>query len=130
MKLAKYLKPYAFFAVLSPLLMIGEVLADLCLPYLMSFIVDFGIAEDGLTKIGENALASGVMNTLFGAGQYTQLNIILTFGILMLVITLIGGFFGTFCAYAAARASQGFGNDLRCDAYRRVMSLSIEQTDA
>ena len=129
MKLAKYLKPYAFFAVLSPLLMIGEVLADLCLPYLMSFIVDFGIAEDGLTKIGENALASGVMNTLFGAGQYTQLNIILTFGILMLVITLIGGFFGTFCAYAAARASQGFGNDLRCDAYRRVMSLSIEQTD-
>jgi ATP-binding cassette subfamily B protein len=129
MKLGKYLKPYAFFAVLSPLLMIGEVMADLCLPYLMSFIVDFGIAEDGLAKIGESALASGVMNTLFGAGQYTQLHIILTFGVIMLVITLIGGFFGTFCAYAAARASQGFGNDLRCDAYRRVMSLSIEQTD-
>ena len=129
MKLGKYLKPYAFFAVLSPLLMIGEVMADLCLPYLMSFIVDYGIAEDGLDKIGESALASGVMNTLFGAGQYTQLNIILTFGVIMLVITLIGGFFGTFCAYAAARASQGFGNDLRCDAYRRVMSLSIEQTD-
>ena len=129
MKLAKYLKPYAFFAVLSPLLMIGEVMADLCLPYLMSFIVDFGIAEDGLLKIGDNAFASGVMNTLFGAGQYTQLNIILTFGVMMLIITLIGGFFGTFCAYAAARASQGFGNDLRCDAYRRVMSLSIEQTD-
>jgi ATP-binding cassette subfamily B protein len=129
MKLGKYLKPYAFFAVLSPLLMIGEVMADLCLPYLMSFIVDYGIAEDGLAKIGESALASGVMNTLFGAGQYTQLNIILTFGVIMLVITLIGGFFGTFCAYAAARASQGFGNDLRCDAYRRVMSLSIEQTD-
>lgn len=129
MKLSKYLKPYAFYAVLSPLLMIGEVAADLCLPYLMSFIVDFGIAEDGLVKIGENKLAVGVMNALFGAGQYTQLNVILTFGVMMLVITLIGGFFGTFCAYAAARASQGFGNDLRCDAYRRVMSLSIEQTD-
>ena len=129
MKLAKYLKPYTLFAIISPLLMMGEVLADLCLPYLMSFIVDYGIAEDGLAKIGENAFALGVMNTLFGAGQYTQLNIILTFGIMMLTITLIGGFFGTFCAYAAARASQGFGNDLRCDAYRRVMSLSIEQTD-
>ena len=58
MKLSKYLKPYAFYAVLSPLLMIGEVAADLCLPYLMSFIVDFGIAEDGLVKIGENKLAS------------------------------------------------------------------------
>lgn len=129
MKLAKYLKPYTLFAIISPLLMMGEVLADLCLPYLMSFIVDYGIAEDGLAKIGNNALASGVMNVLFGAGQYTQLNIILTFGIMMLTITLVGGFFGTFCAYAAARASQGFGNDLRCDAYRRVMSLSIEQTD-
>ena len=129
MKLAKYLKPYTLFAIISPLLMMGEVLADLCLPYLMSFIVDYGIAEDGLAKIGNNALASGVMNALFGAGQYTQLNIILTFGIMMLTITLVGGFFGTFCAYAAARASQGFGNDLRCDAYRRVMSLSIEQTD-
>lgn len=129
MKLAKYLKPYTLFAIISPLLMMGEVLADLCLPYLMSFIVDYGIAEDGLAKIGENAFALGVMNTLFGVGQYTQLNIILTFGIMMLTITLIGGFFGTFCAYAAARASQGFGNDLRCDAYRRVMSLSIEQTD-
>ena len=129
MNLAKYLKPYLLFAIISPLLMMGEVLGDLCLPYLMSFIVDYGIAEDGLVKISENAFATGVMDTLFGAGQYTQLNIILTFGILMLLITLVGGFFGTFCAYAAARASQGFGNDLRCDAYRRVMSLSIEQTD-
>ena len=129
MKLAKYLKPYLLFAIISPLLMMGEVLGDLCLPYLMSFIVDYGIAEDGLVKISENAFAASVMDTLFGAGQYTQLNIILTFGILMLLITLVGGFFGTFCAYAAARASQGFGNDLRCDAYRRVMSLSIEQTD-
>ena len=52
MKLAKYLKPYTLFAIISPLLMMGEVLADLCLPYLMSFIVDYGIAEDGLAKIG------------------------------------------------------------------------------
>lgn len=129
MKLSKYIKPYLTFAIMSPLLMIGEVLADLCLPYLMSFIVDFGIAENGLTKILEHSFASGVMNLLFGAGQYTRMHVIVTFGIMMITITLIGGFFGTFCAYAAARASQGFGNDLRCDAYRRVMSLSIEQTD-
>ena len=129
MKLTKYIKPYLPFAILSPLLMIGEVMADLCLPYLMSFIVDFGIADNGLTKILENSFASGVMNLLFGEGLYTRMHVIVTFGVMMLVITLIGGFFGTFCAYAAARASQGYGNDLRCDAYRRVMSLSIEQTD-
>ena len=36
-KLFKFLKPYWVYAVLSPLLMIGEVTADLCLPYLMIF---------------------------------------------------------------------------------------------
>lgn len=129
MKLAKYLKPYWLFALISPLMMMAEVAADLCLPYLMSFIVDYGIADDGLIKIHESPLASGIMDTLFGVGDYTRMNVILTFGALMLVIVLLGGFFGTMCAYTAARAAQGFGHDLRCDAYRRVMSLSIEQTD-
>ncbi len=128
MKLAKYLKPYLLFAIVSPLMMMGEVLADLCLPYLMSFIVDYGILETGLTDILENKTAASIMSMLFSDG-YTQMNVIVTFGVLMLLITLIGGFFGTFCAYTAARAAQGFGHDVRTDAYRHVMSLSIQQTD-
>ena len=127
-KIFRYLKPYTALAIVSPLMMMGEVLGDLCLPFLMSFIVDYGIEENGLAAIGESPFAAGVMSLLFG-NDYTQLHVILTFGILMLVITLVGGFFGVCCAYTAARAAQGFGNDLRRDAYRRVMSLSIEQTD-
>ncbi len=128
MKLAKYLKPYLIFAIISPLLMIGEVLADLSLPKLMSYIVDYGIAEGGLEEITKSGLPYKIMTALFGS-DFTQMNIIITFGVMMLLIVLVGGFFGTMCAYTAARASQGFGHDLRCDAYRRVMSLSIEQTD-
>ena len=127
-KLFRYLKPYRIWALVSPLLMMGEVLADLCLPFLMSFIVDFGIEANGLNAIKDSAFASSVMSLLWGS-DYTQFQIILTFGIMMLLITLVGGFFGTFCAYTAARAAQSFGNDLRRDAYRRVMSLSVEQTD-
>ena len=127
-KLFRYIKPYSFFAIVSPLMMMGEVLADLCLPYLMSFIVDFGIEADGLTAIRGSGFAERVMSLLWG-DSYTQLQIILTFGVLMLLITLVGGFFGVACAYTAARAAQSFGNDLRRDAYARVMSLSIEQTD-
>ena len=125
-KLFKYLKPYKLFAILSPLLMMGEVLADLCLPYLMSFIVNFGIIGEDITQ---NAVAYFIMRTLFGKGEYTSLQMIFTFGALMLLIVLIGGFFGTFCAYTAARAAQGFGHDLRRDAYKKVMSLSAEQAD-
>ena len=32
-------------------MMMCEVCADLCLPFLMSFIVDYGILENGLEKI-------------------------------------------------------------------------------
>ena len=122
-----YLKPYRFLAILSPLLMIGEVLADLCLPKLMTVIVDCGITAGG--DVSGSALGSTVMGLLFGEGAYTSMQVIITFGILMLLVVLVGGFFGVLCAYTAAKASQGLGHDLRTDAYRRVMSLSIEQTD-
>ena len=125
-KLFRYLKPYRFFAIISPLLMMGEVLADLCLPYLMSFIVNYGIIGEALAG---NRVASFLVGIFYPNGGYSNLNLIILFGVLMLVVTLIGGFFGTLCAYTAARASQSFGHDLRRDAYRRVMSLSIEQTD-
>ena len=104
-KLLKYLKPYWLFAILSPILMIGEVLIDLYQPKLMSRIVDEGIlGNGGITLVVET-------------------------GLLMLGLVVIGGLCGTLCTYTSAIASQSFGDDLRCDAFRRVMSLSIEQTD-
>ena len=104
MKLIKYLKPYWLFAVLSPLLMIGEVVVDLLQPKLMAKIVDEGV--------------------LVGNMELTVKT-----GILMFVLVIIGGFFGTMCAYTASKASQHFAHDLRNDAFNKVMSLSIEQTD-
>ena len=128
-KLLPYLKPYWFVALISPLMMIGEVLGDLCLPYLMSYIVNYGV--EGYSPVDPkngSPLAAKLIDIFLGADA-TRMEIIILFGILMLCVTLVGGFFGTFCAYTAAKASQGFGNDLRRDAYSRVMSLSIEQTD-
>lgn len=104
MKLRKYLKPYLLFAILSPILMIGEVGVDLLQPKLMARIVNEGILSENMS-------------------------VTLSTGILMLVLVVIGGFFGILCAYTAARAAQGFGHDLRRDTFRRVMSLSIQQTD-
>ena len=104
MKLKKYLKPYLLFAILSPILMIGEVGVDLLQPKLMAKIVNDGILSENMS-------------------------VTVSTGILMLVLVVIGGFFGILCAYTAARAAQGFGHDLRRDTFKRVMSLSIQQTD-
>ena len=122
-----YLKPYTLLAIISPLLMIGEVFADLCLPKFMTVIVDCGISKGG--DVSGSSLGSTVMKILYGEGSYSSMQVIVTFGVLMLVVVLIGGFFGVACAYTAAKASQSMGRDLRCDAYQSVMSLSIEQTD-
>lgn len=126
-KIFQYLKKYAFFAVISPLLMIGEVAADLCLPKLMTVIVDCGIGAGG--DVSSSALGSTVMRLLYGEGTYSSMKVIITFGVLMLLIVLVGGSFGVLCAYTAAKASQGVGDDIRRDAYAKVMSLSIQQTD-
>ena len=126
-KIFHYLKKYAFLAIISPLLMMGEVFADLCLPKLMTVIVDCGIAAGG--DVSSSELGSTVMRILYGEGTYSSMQVIITFGVLMLLVVLVGGFFGVLCAYTAAKASQGLGDDLRCDAYAKVMSLSIEQTD-
>jgi len=47
----------------------------------------------------------------------------------MLILVAIGGFFGLMCCYTASKASQGFGNDVRIASFKKVMSLSLEQTD-
>lgn len=103
-RLLRFLKPYWFFALISPLLMMGEVFADLLQPKLMSGIVDKGL-------------------------QNGDMGYVIRTGVLMLLIVLVGGFFGVFCAYTAATAAQSFGKDLRVHAYKKVMALSIEQTD-
>lgn len=128
-KMFKYLKPYWFFAIISPLMMMAEVAADLALPNFMKYIVNYGIEGISVTDAEQGApIAAGIMRFIFGE-DYTQVNIIVTFGITMLLITLLGGFFGMFCAYTAATAAHGLGYDLRREAYGKVMSLSIQQTD-
>ena len=104
MKLAKYLKPYWIFAILAPLTMIGEVSIDLMQPKLMAKIVNEGV-------IGQD------------------LALIISTGILMLGLTAVGGLFGILSAAFASNAAQRFGNDLRNDAFKKVMSLSLQQTD-
>ncbi len=128
-KMFSYLKPYWLLAMISPLLMVGEVFADLCLPYLMSYIVNYGITGIDVNDPAEgSSLAANILNFLFGK-NYSQVSVIIAFGVLMLIITLVGGFFGTFSAYTSAKSAHGLGYDLRRDAYGKVMSLSIEQTD-
>ena len=104
MKLFKYIKPYIFFAVMSMAMMLGEVLIDLKLPKMMSTIVDKGVIPGDMAFIKTTAVQ-------------------------MLIYVLIGGATGLSAAFFSSYAAQSFGRDLRRDTYKKVMSLSLEQTD-
>ena len=107
-RLTSYLKKYWFFTIISPLFMVGEVVVDLFQPKLMSRIVNTVVASGEM---------DGVMRTIL----MTSLE--------MILLVAVGGFCGIMCCYTASVASQGFGSDVRVDAFNKVMSLSLEQTD-
>lgn len=103
-RLTAYLKPYWVCALIAPLLMVVEVLVDLMQPTLMATIVDDGVALGNM-------------------------EVILSTGIRMLLLVILGGLAGVAAAGFASVAAQSYGNDLRVDVYQKVMSLSLEQTD-
>lgn len=109
MKVLRYLKPYWVFALLCPLAMILEVSMDLLQPTLMSDIVDNGILGD--------------------AAADENLRYVLITGLKMLVFSLIGCFGGIASAAFGPAAAQKMGNDLRKDAFAKVMHMSFQQTD-
>ena len=75
-------------------------------------------------------LMSRIVNAVVESGDpEVVMSTILMTGLQMLGIVTLGGIMGLLCCYTASIASQGFGNDLRVDAFNKVMSLSQEQTD-
>jgi len=107
-KLRSFLKKYWRYALVSPIFMIGEVAIDLLLPKKMASIVNTAVENTDV-----NYIMSSILRT----------------SIEMLILVAIGGFFGLMCCYTASKASQGFGNDVRIASFKKVMSLSLEQTD-
>lgn len=103
-KVLKYLKKYWYFALLSPLFMILEVSMDLVQPSLMSRIVDDGIVTGDISLIVE-------------------------LGVQMLIFTIVGCGGGVLSGVFGNMAAQNFSNDLRKDAFAKVMKMSFQQTD-
>lgn len=106
----KYVKLYLPQAIIAGLFMVWEVLMDLVQPGLMSEIVDDGVL----------GLHSG------GVGN---LNLIWTLGLQMIGLVLIGGLSGSMCNVFSHISSQNIGNEMRKDAFRRMMAFSFPQMD-
>ncbi len=100
----RHVRRHWFLAVLAPLLVFVETWAELKQPDLMATIVDKGI---------------------LGSEQ----SVIVSTGIEMLIIILVGVVCGLLSIYAAGQVSYSLGAGLRSEVYGRVSRLSFSDID-
>ncbi|HOQ37769.1 MAG TPA: ABC transporter ATP-binding protein [Acetivibrio sp.] len=103
-KLLPYMKKYMGYAVLSPILMILEVVADIIIPYLMSLIVDVGIKNQ-------------------------DIDYIVKIGLLMVASAILAMVFGIVSAHFGARAGFGFASEIREAAFTKIQTFSFANLD-
>ena len=120
----KYIRPYLPYFIIGPLCMIVEVIGEVLMPKLLSYIINFGIegrADDG-TEVP--ALISRLFLLLGDNGPFIVA--IMVGMILTAILMMIGGIGG---AYFGAKASVNFAADLRADLYEKIQSFSFSNID-
>lgn len=103
-----YLKYYKKQIILGPIFKMFEVVFELIMPFLMSFIIDTDINE---------AVATGHYEKIYIPG-------------LIIIGLILVSFCSTIvCQYYASVASQGFGTKLRNALYEKIVGLSLKDID-
>ena len=97
-------KEYKTASILTPLFMVGEVLLEIMLPFLMSFIIDEGVSK-------------GDMNAVF------------TYGAWMLVCAFASLACGAIAGKLAAKASAGFAKNVRKSLFDKIQDFSFRNID-
>lgn len=103
-KLLPLIKKYIVFTILSPLFMILEVVGDVLIPYLMSRIVDIGIANQ-------------------------DIDYIVNIGLIMIGVALLATFFGVTSSYFGASAGYGFAAEIRQKVFNKIQDFSFANLD-
>lgn len=112
-KLLKYAKKYIFYTLISPLLMVGEVMFELLIPQVMADIV-------------ETIRLSGTTDPI---AQQESIQTILALGGKMLTFALCSLFCGAMAARLASVAGMGFGAGIRNALIEKVQTFSFSNID-
>lgn len=97
-------KEYKKVAIITPILVIIEVILEVMIPFLMSMIIDKGI-------------------------NVNDLNAVMIIGIIMLVASFISLLAGALAGKYAAKASTGFAKNLRKAMYYNIQDFSFANID-
>ena len=102
--LSKHIGKYKWATILTPCMMVLEVLMEVLIPYVIARLIDQGIEAGNMEKIWQ-------------------------YGFIMLVMACFSLLFGSLGGIFAANASTGFASNLREAMYRKIQEYSFSNID-
>lgn len=102
--LKKSIRQYRNLSLMSPIFVIGEVIIEMLIPYLVGILID-----DGIMK--------------------ANLGFIKHYGLILLILTIISLCLGAGASYFAAHAAAGFAANLRKDMFDHMQDYAFENID-
>lgn len=104
-KLMPCVGEYKKYAILTPIIMVGEVIMEILIPFVMAQIIDKGIQGDG------------------------GINYTVKMGLLMVLMAMISLSFGALGGRFAAVAAMGFAKNVRQKLFDKVQDFSFANVD-
>ncbi|HPX32373.1 MAG TPA: ABC transporter ATP-binding protein [Erysipelotrichaceae bacterium] len=104
-KILRSTKKYLPFIILTPIIIMVEVMLEVNIPLIMGRIVDYGIPSN-------------------------DLNIVLNLGVRMVLIALLSLFCGSLGSILSSTGSIGFGSELRKEVFNKILNFSFENVDS
>ena len=103
-KVLKSLREYKKYAILTPICVLIEVILEVSIPFLMSRLIDDGIANSNMSVVYE-------------------------IGIILVIFAFISLIFGITSGVVSSKAGNGFAKNLRRDLYLKVQDFSFHNID-
>lgn len=103
-RILQEVKEYRKASFLTPIFMVGEVVLEISLPFLMSFIIDKGVSQGDMTEVTK-------------------------YGLIMIVAAFGSLFCGAMSGKYAAYASAGFAKNLRRAMFYNIQDFSFHNID-
>lgn len=102
--LAKCIRDATVPAILTPIFVLAESLIEVSIPSVMAKLIDDGVNQG-------------------------DMDVVIKYGIILAVRTLLALFFGATAGYTASRASSRFARNLRQDMYYNIQQYSFSNID-
>lgn len=97
-------RQYKKSSVLSPIFVAVECVFDILIPYVMTLLLEQGIKNDDMSAV-------------------------ITYGLLLIAMSLVALLFGALSGVACSKASNGFATNIRHDMFEKVQQYSFEDID-